>query len=211
MKHIAVPLPPFIVCGCYTPACAGWAARLGQRLDAVGVRHDFVAAEEIIDTGASGAGAKPLRVREAIARHPARTIIFVDANCRIAGTPDDFARLAAIKGDVGIRLRIADPSRRPVLVAPNGATLVLRPTTEARVFVERWIAASTAAPLDWSDQESLSAAVGDSPMVTITNIGTEFCAAEQDDYPRPVILHDGTDVPKGNGRPKWFARQTLRG
>lgn len=195
----------YIICGSYTPDCANWVFPVRQRLDALGVAHDFV---ENTATQAEhrtpNMRVKPLGVRDAMDRNPSRTVIFLDAHCRVVGTREDLKRLADIKGDVGIRMRTVYARHVPLLV-PSGATLVFRPTAEARIFVERWIEASTVTPLDWSEQESLLIVLGDIPMISVTNVGAEFCTEADDKYPRPVILHASGKPSVKTGRLAKFA------
>lgn len=180
-----------IVCGW----CGPHQAAAVERLEAFGVPHDFVevAAPE------TAARTRPLLIRDAMDRHPGKTILFLDAGCRIVGTAGDFARLVAVDGDIAFHARTAlAPDGGPVF-EPQPATLVVRPTAKAHFLVSEWIRVWEGLPSRARERVALTIALGRVPELSVTLLGREFCAVAGDGYPLPAILHEPEVAQRGGG------------
>ena len=178
----------FIVCGCCTAEGPHRAAPLRRRLDDLGTRHDLVETDMPGDPDTNAPG-RPFQIRAAMDRHPGRTILFIDAGCRIVGTRDDLMRAADIPGDIALHVgtgRYPDGRRRLV---PHAETLVLRPTARAYVFVKAWIETWKRSAGTDAEQDLLAAALARVPELCVTFLGAEFCTTEENAHPLPVIVH----------------------
>lgn len=176
-----------IVCGRYTPDYAPWVFPLRTRLDELCVPHDFVKVRNSEDDR-QAALTKPHHIRDAMDRHPAKVIVFLDVDCEIVGAHHDLVRLADIEGDVAFYARTGFHRNGRPAFAPRSRNMVLRPTMKARVFVNEWIAACGQAPPWAVHHDTMTVALGRVPELSITLLGLEFCATEPDNYPLPVIL-----------------------
>lgn len=178
-----------IVCGRYPPHHAHRIPPLRRRLDDLRVPHDFQEAGKPADDTRRRPLSRPVHIRDVMDRYPAKTIVFLDADCEIVGTPDDLARLACIGGDVAFCARTSWHRSDKPIFAPRTRAMVLRPTIKARALLARWMEACAEAPAWAGDQETLILAIGRVPELSITLLGIEFCATGQDRYPLPVILY----------------------
>jgi hypothetical protein len=177
----------FIVCGCCAAGAAYRAFPLRRRLDSLRTLHDLVAVDPHPGRAAP-VPCRPLQIRDAMDRHPGRTILFLDIDCQIVGTRDDLARAADIEGDIAFHARTHAYPDGKVGIVPHPETLVLRPTAKARVFISAWIESWERAAPSGSEQDTLTSALARVPELSVTLLGAEFCAAKQDSHPLPVIL-----------------------
>lgn len=181
----------WIICGWYTPDYAHWADRLRANLNAIGgAPNEFVEVPKRDGGWEANTMAKPLHVLSAMDRHPDKTIIFLDVDCAVCGTIQELDELAAISGDVGVYIRTRFRTNGDVRFGPRSGTLVIRPTSMARKFVETWIDTGMSAPRFAVDQDSLKVALGKTPGLSVTTLDVSACATRGDSVPLPLILHD---------------------
>lgn len=194
VKHVA-RMTDIIVCGCCTADATHQAVSLKRRLDRLCVPHDLV--EVHTHNGLEcDTPCKPLQIRDAMDRHPGKTILFIDVACRIVGTRDDLVRAADIAGDIALHARLRVCSSGTPVLTLHAETLVLRPTAKAHVFIGEWIGTWKRGARSGSDHDMLTVALAGVPELSVTLLGAEFCATQQDKHPLPVILHErvGADV-----------------
>lgn len=190
----------FVACGWYTPDYAKWVSPLLQRLDTLGVPHDFVKVDKRPGGWEANTLAKPLHARNARSRHPDKTILLLDVDCDVLGTRDDLARIANIEGDVGLYAKIkVRRSGKPVFGARSG-TMVLRPNENTHTLIAEWIKACDVATPFAVDQDILVAALGRVPHLSITILDITACAVPQDDVASPLILHDSASLGSRTGK-----------
>lgn len=176
-----------IVCGWYTPDYARWAETLRGSLGRVGEQHDIVE----VPFGSGGwertTLRKPGELAAAMRRHPGRTIIFLDVDCEVLA---DLEPLAAIRGDIGLHMRLQRKSRGNGRLFARSGTIVARQTQAAHTFVAQWWAISKTAPGGYTDQYTLAEAIARTPGLTVENLDVAWCATAGDHVPNPHILHD---------------------
>lgn len=201
-----------IICGWYTPDYAHWARKLQSNLNSLGVSHDLVEVAKRKGGWEANTLAKPIHIRDAMERHPGKTIIFLDVDCEVIGTQDDLAQIANISGDVGLYARTRIRRNGTPLFAPRSGTLVLRPTERTRTFLDVWIDISARAPRFTVDQTSLTVALGRVPGITITALGVEACSVPNDRTQAPIILHQraSADIRKAGRFEKLLGRLLRR-
>lgn len=195
----------YIVSGWYTPDYRVWWDRLRPTLEAVGAPHDFVEVGKIDTHWERQTLRKPLHVRDAMLRHPGKTILFLDVDCTVHGS---LAPLAAIDGDFGICSTVRyGKSRWHVIsnmLTTRSGTLVLKPRPATFDLVNRWIALCEDAPDYVHDQQVLALAMTQVPGLTVTHLGIEWCATPKDRHETPIIRHD--QASKGQHATKWQRR-----
>ncbi len=180
----------WIVCGWYTPDYTPWADALEANLTALGVPHEIVRAEKRGGGWEANTLAKPEHVRDAITRHPGKTVIFLDVDCIVTGTAADLDRLQDIGGDIGLFIRTRVRKNGSAKFVPRSGTLVLRPTPAAALFVDAWVIEAERAPRYAVDQDALLVALGRVPHLSITTLPVAACATEGDKVAEPIILHE---------------------
>lgn len=180
----------FVACGWFTPDYSHWAAPLKTQLEERGIHHDFVSADKQQGGWELNTLAKASHVLAAMDRHPGKTILFLDVDCQIIGTRTDIDKIVNISGDTAFFARIKLRHTGKPVFSPRSGTMVFRPTANARNLVEEWVATSRTASRYAVDQDSLVAAVGRVPNLSITLLGIEACAAVNDEVTSPVILHN---------------------
>ena len=185
----------WIVCGWYTPDYRDWWDRLSSNLGDIGAPSDFVERSKSDGGWEINTMRKPHELLAAMDRHPEKTIVFLDVDCAVIGGKAGLAELASISGDIAffVRSKWSQNSGRPVFTTRSG-TFVVRPTRHARAFVNAWCEAGRSAPRYAVDQDSLLAAVGRTPGVSITYLYAKYCAVPQDNCSAPVILHDSASL-----------------
>jgi len=179
--------PSWIVCGWYTPDYSHWAERLRASLDATGAPHDIVMRPKLPGGWEANTMAKPLAVREAMARHPDKVIVFLDVDCTVHG---DLSPLARIAADVAFYVRSRRRRGGGIRFGIRSGTLVLRPTPAARAFVDAWVLLSETAIVGDVDQDTLMLAVGAVPGLSLATLDLRWCAAPGDVVADAVIVHD---------------------
>lgn len=176
----------YIVCGWYTSDYSGWASRLEQSLVQHGQPFDLVKVDKPIGEGwETTTMRKAGEVLKALDRHPSKTLIFIDVDCQIAG---DLAPLSKLRGDVAFYFH---PRRRRsgfTKAHIRSGTIVLRPTAEARRFVERWAEISSRAQYGDVDQDALLLAIN-TPCVLFEQLEVKWCFTKSDKCKTPVICH----------------------
>jgi hypothetical protein len=187
--------PGWIVCGFYTPDYEHWASRLRASLFAFGAPHDLVPRAKLPGGWEVNTMAKPLAVREAMARHPDKVVIFLDVDCQVLG---DLSPLAKTTADVAFYVRARRRSGGGTRFGVRSGTLVLRPTEAARKFVDAWVILSEAANYGDVDQVTLMLAIGAVPGVSFEALTARWCATPDDAVSDAIILHDqaSRDAPK---------------
>ena len=80
----------------------------------------------------------------------------------------------------------------------RAGTLVIKPTSPARRFVETWAVVSATAQYGDVDQTTLMLAIGLVPGASFTPLDAKWCAIAGDHVPGALILHDqaSRDRPK---------------
>lgn len=176
-----------IVCGWYTPSYEAWADRLRKSLDAAGEPHDFVKVAEVAGGWERNTLRKPFELRKAMARHHAKTVVFLDADCIVRRALGDLMQTG---GDIAAHFRCRQSAAGLPLLRIRSGTLVVRPTDAAHAFVQNWCQLSAEAPCGSVDQRTLPAALVRSPGLTVGLLDVTYCATAADNVPNPVILHD---------------------
>lgn len=196
----------YVVCGWYTPDYKPWAEKLMASLDAVGAPHDIVEVEKISGGWERQTMRKPAQVLKAIDRHPTKTILFMDVDCR-AMRPLD--RIADIRGDIAFHIRASHRGKGPTRFFGRSSVMVFRPTERARAFVQKWIDLGRNAPPGMVDQHTLPVAVAQTPHLLIEQLPEEYCAHIFDKVASPYIQHDNAsrEVRK---IPKWVRYALLK-
>lgn len=194
----------FIICGWFTPDYRHWWDRLRKSLEAIGAPHDFVEREKVDSGWEANTMRKPHEILAAMDRHPDTTIIFLDVDCTVVGTYADLGELADIPGDVSFRIHSRTGKRGGTVFRVKSGTLVIRPTTRARAFIEAWCKASANAPPFTIDQDTMVLAMGAIPGLSITCLDNRYCTQWRDTVDDPVIIHDWAS--KGVKAGKWVKR-----
>jgi hypothetical protein len=195
----------YIVCGWYTPDYANWWGRLRPTLEAVDAPHDFVQVEKHNTHWEKQTLRKAGQVRDAMLRHPGKTIIFLDVDCTVHGSLEPLAEIA---GEFGICSTVKYHRTRrhsiATLITTRSGTLVLKPREACYDLVKTWVDMCEKAPDYVHDQQVLSLAMTKVPGLTVTNLGVKWCAVERDEEPTAIIRHDHAS--KGSHATKWQRR-----
>lgn len=192
----------YIVCGWYTPDYADYARGLIDSLDVLCEPHDIVA----VDPGEGGWEAqtmrKPRQIMQAMRRHPDKTIIFLDVDCRVV---ESVSPLSKVSGDIAVHLMAGARSRGYGRLFGRTTTLVLNPTGATRAFVATWCALSEDAPRGQVDQHTFTEAIVRTPGLSVVNLTAEWCAMEKDEIEHPAIVHAGAarKARKVSGLLRW--------
>jgi hypothetical protein len=184
----SVPLRPPVYVGYYTPGpYEDDALKLFSTLEELKLEHDFI---RIAPTGTwqQITQKKAQVVRDALAKHAGRAVIYLDVDCLVLKDPKRFRELecdvaAAIFG--GCELL--------------SGTVYFGPTAKAREVVEAWIALNQKYPTvlpngqeAW-DQRTLNMAIKDSGCIfeQLPHSYTYMEGLSEERYPevQPVILH----------------------
>jgi hypothetical protein len=180
----------WLVCGWFTdddvyrPLAEGLAASLDQ----VGAPYDLAATRKLAGGWEANTMAKPAHVLAAMDRHPGKTIVFLDVDCRVVG---DLAPLVrSITSDIAIRFR-SKARRNRTWMTPRSSTIVVRPTDTARQFVMAWRNASKHAAYGTIDQTTFVTTLCRTPGVSFSALALEWGAMPDDNVSNPVIVHMG--------------------
>jgi hypothetical protein len=180
----------WIVCGWFTEddKYRPLADRLAASLNQVGTPYDLVATPKLSGGWEANTMAKPGHVLAAMNRHPGKTIVFLDVDCRVIG---DLAPLVkSATSDIAIRFRAKARNNR-MWMTPRSSTMVFRPTEPARRFVLAWADASKGAPQGTIDQTTFVTTLCRSPGVSFSHLGPEWGAMPEDRCPKAAIVHLG--------------------
>jgi hypothetical protein len=183
----------YVVCAFYTPDYSRWVPPLEASLDRVNAPYDIALVDKVAGGWEANTRQKPAQVLAAMDRHPNKSIIFLDVDCIVRGS---LAALADIRGDIGVHMPI---KRRPkgARLRIRTGTLVVRPTPEARRFVEAWVAQSARARIGDNDQTTFAVAVNDAPGVVIEPLARKWCSVLGDDpdiLSGAAIVHDSASL-----------------
>jgi hypothetical protein len=188
----------YIVCGWYTNDYRHWLDTLIPSLEAYGATHDFVEVSKVEGGWEANTCQKATQVQAAMTRHPDKTIIFLDVDCRVMAPLDE---LAAISGDVGVYLRTRFRSNGAAKNGWRSGTMVFKPNAFARLLVHAWMDETRNAKKFAVDQDSLAVAIGRVPGLSVTMLGVEWCAVPGDKCAAPKILHDSAS--RYSKTPRW--------
>ncbi|MDO9383874.1 MAG: putative nucleotide-diphospho-sugar transferase [Hyphomicrobiaceae bacterium] len=176
----------YVVCGWYTPDYAGWANDLRQSLLRHGQPFELVRVESHPGEGWEATTMRKAReVLKSLDRHAGKTIIFIDVDCEVAG---DLAPLTQLRGDVAFYVH---PRRRRsghTKAHIRSGTIVLKPTPEARRFVERWVDISDRPEYGDVDQDALLLSIN-TPGVLFEQLDVKWCYTKSDKCNGPLIIH----------------------
>ena len=199
----------WIVCGFYTPDYRTWAERLIASLDAHAAPHDIVLRAKLPGGWEANTMAKAQAVLDAMDRHPDKVIIFIDVDCEVRG---DLSPLSQLSGDVAFYVQTRRRSNGGIRFRVRSGTLVIKPTSAARRFVETWVVVSATAQYGDVDQTTLMLAIGLVPGASFTPLDAKWCATAGDHVPSALILHDqaSRDTPKVTGSQRML-RRVFRG
>jgi hypothetical protein len=178
----------FIVFAWYTPDYRHWADRLIANLKERGIPHDIIEVPKLSDSWEANTMAKPAHLLDAMSRHPGKTIVLVDVDCRVLG--DLTGPLATVTGDVAFYARGYYRKKAGARFSTWSGTMVFRPTDGASRYVEAWKAAATEAPWGDVDQSAQLVAMTRCPGTNFQFLGVEWCAKEWDKVAAPIVLHD---------------------
>lgn len=147
----------WIACGWYTPDYRHWFEKLERSLVEHGAPYDFRAVPKIEGGWERNTCRKAGFVLDAMARHPGRTVIFLDVDCVVIG---DLGALAALPCDIALNFAVLRKKRRINLVPLTGH-MVIKPTPKARDLMEAWARMSDGSEFGLQDQETLTLAIGE--------------------------------------------------
>ena len=188
-----------VVAGFYTEDYWRWLIPLVASLDRLGQPHDFVLAEKAGQMWETNTMAKAGHILAAMDRHPDEVIVWLDVDCIVHG---DLSPLADIRGDVAFRMysKFRKHHKGSSFRAQSG-TMVFRPTSEARQFVEYWKRESERAPYGEIDQSSQVVAMAESIGTTFVPLPLIYCVNpdEKGKVPGAVVQHElgGRAFPQG--------------
>jgi hypothetical protein len=179
----------WVVCGWFTEdeKYRPLAKQLAESLEQIGAPYDLVAAPPLSGGWEANTMAKPGHVLTAMDRHPAKTIIFLDVDCRAVG---DLAPLVdSVGSDIAIRFRPKARNNR-MWMTPRSSTMVFRPTDAARRFVSAWRDASKSTPYGTIDQTTFVTTLCRTPGVSFSHLGPEWGSMD-DECAGAAIIHLG--------------------
>jgi len=180
----------WLVCGWFTEDAVyrPLAEQLAASLYQVGAPYELVSAPKLSGGWEANTMAKPGQVLAAMDRHPGKTIIFLDVDCRVVR---DLAPLvASVTSDIAIRFRAKARANR-MWMTPRSSTMIFRPTTAARRFVDEWHGAGKNAEHGTIDQTTFVTTLCRSPSVSFSTLGLEWGAMADDNFPKAAIVHFG--------------------
>ena len=199
----------WLVCGWFTPDYRPWAEKLIASLNTVGAPYDIVETQKLVGGWEANTMAKAEQILAAMDRHPGKVIVFLDVDCEVRG---DLSPLAQLRGDVAFLLPVKKKARGARL-KPLSGTMVVRPTPQARWFVEAWASASAKSHWGAIDQHTLAVAMSSAPGVTIEPLDSKWCGLPGQEHLGAVIQHDNASrtLPKltTTRRRLWALWQTL--
>jgi len=128
----------WMVCGWFTddPVYRPLAQQLAASLDAIGAPYDLVCVPKVPGSWESNTLAKAGQALAAMARHPDKTIVFMDVDYTATG---DISWLAQAPGDVAMQLVARRRKNGSARLAPSAQVMVFKPNEAARRFIEAWI------------------------------------------------------------------------
>jgi hypothetical protein len=157
----------YIVCGWYTPDYAHWLPALYTSLECVRAPHDFVEVPKDARSWERNTLRKAHEVKLAMERHPGKTIIFLDVDCRVVS---QLGFLEDIPGDVGLNMKCRMRANSFPKVWWRSNIMVVKPTYFARQFINNWISATADARMFSTDQHTLALAMRRTEGLSVTNI-----------------------------------------
>jgi Nucleotide-diphospho-sugar transferase len=163
----------WIVCGYFTPDYRHWAERLAASLGEISAPFHLFAQEKVTGGWEANTRQKPAAVRKATLAYPERTLIFIDVDAVMHRTPHE---LIDLSGDIGLRFRYRPQRRHRGELIPMAGTLVIKPTSRAKRFVDEWVSAASAGTGADNDQDALRIALVKSPFVAVASLPQEFSA-----------------------------------
>jgi hypothetical protein len=178
-----------VVCGWYTPDYQHWWDKLRPSLERHGSEHDFIEVEKQDGGWEANTMAKSHQLLAAMDRHPDKVIVFLDVDCDVRAPIAPLADL--VSADVGFYIRSKrSSSGRIKLGSIRSGTLVVRPTSGARAFVELWAAESKSSRWGEVDQDTMLLTIGKTHACSFQNIPVAYCATVGDKVQSPAIFHD---------------------
>lgn len=190
-----------LLCAWYTPDYDMWVERLEEDADRADVPiYTLKVQKQDGDAWEGVTRLKPTMARRFMKKHPGRTIILIDADARILGTRDDILAMAKIETDIAMRFSgKISRSRGTTKMHPWSGTIVLRPTENTRLLIDRWEAAGVDAPAYATDEATLGRALCEVPGLTISMLQNRACAGAGEQ--NPIIYH-----PHRTGKRSRFVR-----
>lgn len=179
---------PYVICAYHTPSYAALAGRLIESLRHHGESLDYAVIREANDGWERTTMRKPIEIRRAMRRHPAKTIIFLDVDNIAHGSLE---RLADTKADIACHMMVGKRSRGYGRMFARTSTMVLRQTDATHRFLGNWIDLCDEAPKGWVDQHTLPEAIAITRGLTVENISARYCAMPKDNIVNPIIEHLG--------------------
>jgi hypothetical protein len=163
----------WIVCGWFTddPVYRGYAQDLAASLDQVGAPYDLVATEKLSGGWEANTRAKPAQILAAMARHPSKTVIFMDVDYTAVG---DLAPLAQMRGDIAVKMGAKRRANGSTRITMGDQVMVIKPNMAARHFVETWLRAIDEARRGDSGETFFSLAVGRTRNCALANMGSAY-------------------------------------
>jgi len=180
---------PWIVCGWFTEddIYRPLAEQLAQSLDEVSASYDLVPAARRNGGWEANTMAKAKQVLAAMDRHPDKTVVFLDVDCRVVR--DLTPLISEISSDIAIRFR-SKARRNRTWMTPRSSAIVIAPTDAARRFVTKWHDASQDAGYGTIDQSTFVTTLCNSPNVSFSPLDARWGAMNAE-VENPAIEHLG--------------------
>lgn len=200
----------WIVCGWYTRDYRHYWDSLRTELEAIDAPHDFIEVKKLEGGWEANVSRKAQHALDAIDRNPGKTIILLDVDCSVPGGIEGLNELASVPGDIAFHFTArwnTNRSSHLVRMGTRSGTMVFKPNSAARRFVEDWIAESRSAPRLATSQDSLAVVLGRGN-AAIGLLDARFCARPKDGVGIPVILHDAASrtADKAGRLGRWLSR-----
>jgi Nucleotide-diphospho-sugar transferase len=184
----------WLVAGYFTPDYRHWTTPLIASLEAHGAPYHLFAWPACPLGRDATTRLKPQAILRAMDQYPTQTIIWLDVDCEIAG---DLLPLTATRADLAARAVLKHPDRRRAkqqrrwLVIWRTGTLVIRPTPQARAFVEAWAERCATAQGDANDQDGFLEALTNASDITLEPLAAKWCARVGEGIAGTVVRHAG--------------------
>jgi hypothetical protein len=142
-------------------------------------------------------------------RSPDRVVIFIDVDCIVQG---DLSPLADLHGDVALNIAVQRKRGRGIWMRARAGTLVVKPNSRARRFVELWRDHCASAEYGDDDETALSRTIIEVSDVTIQQLDRKWRSLAGYERPEDVIIHDSASrgMAKIRGIVRLISRLTGR-
>jgi hypothetical protein len=198
----------WLVCGWFTEddMYRPLACKLAESLDRIGAPYDLVAAPRLVGGWEANVRAKATQALAAMDRHPNKIIILMDIDFE---AKDDLTYLANAPGDIALRISARRRRKGPARIYLSSRVIVMKPTTGARRFIERWKELSSKPNVGDTDEAYLGLAAGSIDGCMISNLDKErlYLALAHSEASAAARMND---LQRGIARISQWIRQRAR-